>query len=136
MLRPRFKPDRRIAQANFSTLCAFVVALLVLLFCAIPQPFHHGGTISLFRAFHATAMRGADREDALIIAIERDGQVFFDSKRVAFNELPLLLRERLRSHAPPTVYIRADARVRYHTVSSVLDSIRDARLANVAFLVN
>jgi biopolymer transport protein ExbD len=136
MLSPQFKPDRRIALTNFPTLCAVIVALLVLLFCATPQPFHHGVAISLPRASNAIVMRGADREDALIIAIARDGQIFFDRKIVTFDEVPLLLRDRLRAHALPTVYIKADARVRYHTVSSVLDSIRDAGLANVALLVN
>lgn len=135
MLRPRLKPDHRIARANFPALFVIIVALLVLLFWATPQPFHDGA-ISLPHASHARPMRGADREDVLIIAIARDGKVFFGGQAVSFEEVPLLLRGRLRSHAPPTVYIKADARARYHTVSSVLDSVRDAGLTDVAFLVN
>ena len=79
-------------------------------------------------------MTGAQREDALQVVVMRDGQIFVDTQRVSSEELASKLRARVHAGAPKTVYIRADAHARYHTVANVLDSIRSAGLTNVAFL--
>ena len=136
MRRPRFRSDRRISTANFAALLAIIAAILVLAFAAMPVQFHHGRVVDLPKAVHGQKMPGADREDALIVAIQRDGRISLDARIVSAEELPLLLRDHIRSGAPPIVYIKADRHARYLTVSAVLDRIRDAGLGKVVFLVN
>lgn len=135
MLRPRLKPSRRINFGNFSTVFSLVVAVIVIGFCVVPSPFHHGIAILLPHASHAQPMAGADRQDALVITIFRDGRTAFDAQLVSPAELEFKLRERIHSGGPRLVYIKADARARYHSISTVLSSVRDAGQTNIAFLV-
>jgi biopolymer transport protein ExbD len=134
MLHPRFRPDRRICRIDFSAFVAIIIALFTLLIWAAPTGFPHHMFIRLPQARHALELWDSRRNDALLITIARDGQVFFGSQRVAPKELAAKLFERIQSGAPRTVYIRADAHARYHTIADVLDSIQFAGLTNIAFL--
>lgn len=135
MLHPRLKAPRRISLGNFSVVFSLVAAIIVFALCLVPTPFHHGMAVLLPHASHARPMAGAGRQDALVITISRDGKTFFEAQSVLPGELQFKLRERIRSGAPRLVYIKADARVRYHSVATVLSSIRDAGQTNIAFLV-
>jgi len=78
----------------------------------------------------------AERADALMVAVFRDGTVFFSTEKVRPNGLKDKIRERLKQGAERKVYIKADARVHYGAVVEVLDGVRDAGIQNVAFIVD
>jgi biopolymer transport protein TolR len=135
MLRASFRPDRRICRIDFSAFVAIITAVLTLLVWATPTGFPHDGVfVELPKSSHALDLSGARRDDALLIAVFRDGQVFLDSQRIAPEDLTNKLLARLHAGAPRAVFIRADARARYRAIASVLDSIRSAGLTNVAFV--
>jgi biopolymer transport protein TolR len=118
-----------------SALAAVGFALLVVMMIA-PQP-HHGYGPDLPHVLHPVSMAGANREDAMVIAVMRDGAVYFGSDKVQPSQLPSKILDRLRDHTVERrVYIRADARVWYRTVKEVLDGVRSAGVERVAFLVD
>lgn len=78
---------------------------------------------------------GALREDALLVAIQRDGSVWFGTKRIPPKDLPEALGDGLRRGAERKVYIRADARAKYGSVVEVLHSVRSAGVEHVAFVL-
>jgi biopolymer transport protein TolR len=90
----------------------------------------------LAKVSHPVAMRAALREDALLVAVQRDGKVFFGNDVVPTEGLAAMIKERLSHGAERKVYIRADARANYGTVAGVLDSVRSAGVENIAFLVD
>lgn len=71
-------------------------------------------------------MLAANREDAIVVAIMRDGKVFFGNELVTAEQLPEKIREWLSHYAERKVYIKADARARYGTVWTVLEAVRSA----------
>jgi len=81
-------------------------------------------------------MRCANREDALIVAIFRDGSVYFDNDRVNARDLPARLRERISHGAETKVYLKADARARYSNVVPVLNGVRAAGVVSIGILVD
>jgi biopolymer transport protein ExbD/biopolymer transport protein TolR len=118
-----------------SALAAVGFVLLVVMMI-VPQP-HHGYGPDLPRVSHAVSMSGAEREDAMVIAVMRDGVVYFGSDRTSPTQLPSKILDRLRDHAvEPRVYIRADRRAFYFNVKEVLDGVRSAGIKRVAFLVD
>ena len=118
-----------------SALAAVGFVLLVVMMI-VPQP-HHGYGPDLPRVLHPVSMAGANREDAMIIAVMRDGTVYFSRDKVQPAQLPSKILDRLRDHTvEPRVYVRADGRVWYRTVREVLDAVRSAGIERVAFLVN
>jgi biopolymer transport protein ExbD/biopolymer transport protein TolR len=81
-------------------------------------------------------MQDANREDALLIAIQRDGRIWFDKETITSDRLAAKIRERLGNGSEPKVYIRVDARAKYGTVLEVLNRVRFAGVENIAFLVD
>jgi len=80
-------------------------------------------------------MRGANREDALVIAVQRDGRIWIDQDRVMLEDLPAKIRERLVGGAERKVYLKVDRAAKYGVVISVLDVVRSAGVENIGFLV-
>jgi len=80
-------------------------------------------------------MPHANREDAIIVTIARDGQVFFRSDRVRPELLPDRIRESLRRGSEKEVYIRADGMAKYGWVAEVLYRVRSAGVEKIGFLV-
>jgi biopolymer transport protein TolR len=113
----------------------FAVFLLTLVLI-VPTPFHRGVGVDLPQASHPVAMPKADREDALTIAIMRDGQVYFGNERLNLRTFPHALQEKLEYGAERRVYIKADARSRYQAVKNVLNNIYAAVITDVSFLVD
>ena len=116
----------------FASVMVFLLALMMF----VTPSTHHGVGVDLPRANRPVNMRDANREDAVLVAIMRDGKVFFGDEHVTAEQLTDKIRERLSHHTERKVFIRADARARYGTVSAVLDDIRAAGILRIAILVD
>jgi biopolymer transport protein ExbD len=135
MLRDRLRSNVFICRTEFSLVFAVLAAAAALLVWSIPKPLHGDGVpIHLPRTLNAIDLWGARREDALNIAIQRDGQIFFQQWKVGPDELPDMLRESVRSGSPRKAYIRVDRRSRYRATIAVLDGIQAAGLREIAFI--
>jgi len=138
MLAYRSRSNRLLQPSAFSpilVMLAFILLLAQLVFGPMAS-FHHGISPQLPMAFHPMPLWASQREDVLVVTILRDGQVFFDTRRVSPEELVENLRIKIHAGAPPKVYLRVDRRARYSAVSSVLNSIHSAHLVNIAFLTS
>jgi biopolymer transport protein ExbD len=132
----RVKPSDYYSKIDVSALAA-VLFVLVFAFMALqPFPHPHGMFVDLPKVRHVVPMPNALREDALLIAVERDGRIYFDTVRVTADELIPKLRDGLSTGAERRVYLQVDGRARYGAVESVLDSVRAAEIQNVSFLVS
>ena len=81
-------------------------------------------------------MPDADKEDAIIVAITRDGQVYLSPglNKVDPSELPGKVKELLTGRPSKLVYINADARSKYERVEDVVDNLRAGSVDEVALL--
>lgn len=133
-MRPICKID---VTAFTSVMLVVILTLLIIETVAFPLGWgHHGVGIDLPRVNHPVNMGDANREDAMLVAIMRDGKVFFGNEHVTAEQLTARIWARLSRHAERKVYIRADARARYGTVSAVLDGIRSAGILRIGILVD
>ncbi len=76
----------------------------------------------------------ADKEDALIVAIMRDGKVFFGNDQIAPDQLTSKVKDRLANRTDKRVFIRADARAKYGSVVDVVDNVRAAGVDDLGLL--
>jgi biopolymer transport protein ExbD/biopolymer transport protein TolR len=81
-----------------------------------------------------TNMPDADKEDAIVVAITRDGGVFLGQNRVALAELGGLVRDKLSDKPGKTIYVRADARAQFRAVEDAIDAVRTAGVDDVGLL--
>lgn len=119
---------------SFSVVMVIVVFVMLVIVMMVPAP-HHGAGVDLAKVRYSIARPRADREDAIIISITRDGKVYVGADRLFLPALPALIRNRLAEGAERRVYFKIDCRAKYGNVPPVLDQIRSAGVENICFLV-
>ena len=81
------------------------------------------------------AMNDADKEDAILIAITRDGTIYLGSNKVGADQLTTQVREKLeKKTGDKRVYVKADAHSKYGDVVEVVDNVRSAGVDELGLL--
>jgi biopolymer transport protein TolR len=111
-----------------------VMLVLLIIFMVITPMLQKGIPVNLAKTDNPMQMPDADREDALIVAVQRDGRIFFDTQQVGPEELTQKVKDRLATKADKRVYVRADARARYKSVVEVVDNVRAAGVDQLGLL--
>jgi biopolymer transport protein ExbD/biopolymer transport protein TolR len=81
-------------------------------------------------------MPDADKEDAVVVAITRDGKVYLGQNPVDPSQLGSMVRDKLADKTDKTIYVRADARSQFKNVEDAIDDIRTAGVETVDLLTN
>ena len=90
--------------------------------------------VFLAKAENAVAMPDAGQDDAIVVAVTRDGMVFLGQDKVDPDQVGSRIRDKLASKTDKTIYLRADARAKYRDVEDVIDAIRSAGAEEVGLL--
>ena len=139
MLQSWRQPAKLFSDFNtlqFACVMSMVVFVILLVFMTIP-PHHHGTSVDLPKVLHPISMPAANREDAMIVNVTRDGKVYFGVEQVRLDALSQKIADCLKDHTVERkVYIKADMRARWGAVKGVVDNVRAAGLMRVAFLVD
>ncbi len=115
---------------------AFVGTMLVLLVLLL-GPLTGGRwwpSIDLAVANHPIVLPKANREDATMIAVSKDGKIYVNSDQVLPDVLLAKVRKSISEGSQNNVYIRADARAKYGNVKEVIDQLRAGGIENVDFI--
>ena len=104
---------------------ADIMLVLLIIFMVVTPMLQKGVSVDLVQARNPRNMPDADKEDAVVVAITRDGKVFLGSDQVA-EDLVGKVQERIANRVDKTVYIKSDARAKYERVVSVVDEVRSA----------
>jgi biopolymer transport protein ExbD/biopolymer transport protein TolR len=113
-----------------------IILALLFLFMSPSSDAPGSRAVDLAKTESPVSMRAALKEDALIVAVARDGMVFVGRDHIRLADLSGKIREGLSRGAEDKVYIKAAARAKYGTVKEALDGIRAAGVERVGFLVD
>jgi len=113
-----------------------IMLVLLIIFMVITPMLSKGVSVDLVKTMNPMAMQDADKEDAVVIAVTRNGDVFLGSAKTPAAELPGKVRDLLTSKLNKTVYVKSDSRARYEKVVDVVDNLRAAGVDNVGLLVD
>ncbi|HEV8523390.1 MAG TPA: biopolymer transporter ExbD [Terriglobales bacterium] len=112
-----------------------VMLVLLIIFMVITPMLQRGVSVDLTRTDNPVPMPDADKEDSLLVAITRDGKIFFGSDQIAgADQLTNLVKDRLANKTDKRVFIKADARTRYGNVVDVVDNVRAAGVDQLGLL--
>jgi biopolymer transport protein ExbD/biopolymer transport protein TolR len=112
-----------------------VMLVLLIIFMVITPMLQNKVQIDMAKVSNPTAMPDADKEDAIVVAITRDGGVFLGQNKVATSELGAEVREKLSDKPGKTIFIRADARAQFRAVEDAIDAVRTAGVDDVGLLM-
>jgi biopolymer transport protein TolR len=113
-----------------------VMLVLLIIFMVITPMLQKGVSVDLAKVNSPSAMPDADKEDALIVAVMRDGKLFFGNDRIEADQLTQKIKDRIASRVDKRVYIRADARAKYGSVVEVVDNVRAAGVDDLGLLTD
>jgi biopolymer transport protein ExbD len=111
-----------------------VMLVLLIIFMVITPMLQKGTPVELAKTNNPIPMQDADKEDALIVAVARDGKVFFDTSQIGPEELTQKIRDRIANRVDKKVYVKADARAHYKAVVEVVDNVRSAGVSELGLL--
>jgi biopolymer transport protein TolR len=111
-----------------------VMLVLLIIFMVITPMLQNKVSITLAKVDNATLMPDADKEDAVVIAVTRDGSIYLGQNRVDPSQLGSQVRDKLQDKTDKTVYFRADERAQYKAVEDAIDDVRTAGVEEVGLL--
>jgi biopolymer transport protein TolR len=79
-------------------------------------------------------MQDADKEDAVLVAITRDGKVFLGSETVPLDQITTRVKSALEKKTDKKVFVKSDARAKYGYVVDVVDNVRSAGVDQLGLL--
>ena len=113
-----------------------VMLVLLIIFMVVTPMLQHGVTVDMAKVNNPEAMPDADKEDALLVAVMRDGSVFFGTDKIAAADLTQKVKDRLASRTDKRVFLKADARAKFGAVVEVVDNVRAAGVDQLGLLTD
>ena len=111
-----------------------VMLVLLIIFMVITPMLQNKVAVDMAKVENPTPMPDADKEDAIVVAITRDGGVFLGQNKVATSELGAKVREKLADTPGKQIFVRADARAQFRGVEDAIDAVRTAGVDEVGLL--
>jgi biopolymer transport protein TolR len=111
-----------------------VMLVLLIIFMVITPMLQKGVSVDLAKTDNPTQMPDADKEDATLVAVMRDGTIFFGSEKVNADQLSSKVKDKLANKTDKRVFVKADARAKYGAVVEVVDNVRSAGVDQLGLL--
>jgi biopolymer transport protein ExbD len=127
------KEEHPVSDINVTPMVDVMLVLLII-FMVITPMLQHGVQVDMVKTKNPIPMQDADKSDAILIAVTRDGSVFLGNTRMSPEDLPNRVRDLLTNRINKMVFIRSDSRARYEKVVTVVDNLRAAGVDQVGLL--
>jgi len=111
-----------------------VMLVLLIIFMVITPMLQHGTSVNMAKASNTRDMQDADKEDAALLAITKDGKIFLQKDLIAPDQITSKVKDLIADKLDKTVYVKSDKNAKYGVVTMVVDNVRAAGVDSLAFL--
>ncbi|HEX9200356.1 MAG TPA: biopolymer transporter ExbD [Acidobacteriaceae bacterium] len=111
-----------------------VMLVLLIIFMVITPMLQKGVSVTLAKTDNPIKMPEADKEDSLIVAVMRDGKIYFNSDVVSAETLTDKVKDKLSNKPDKRIFVKADAGAKYGDVVAVVDNVRSAGVDQLGLL--
>jgi biopolymer transport protein ExbD/biopolymer transport protein TolR len=111
-----------------------VMLVLFIIFMVITPMLSKGVSVDLAKTKNPIPMQAADKSDAIVVAVTKDGKTFLNTTQMPAADLPVKVKDMLANRIDKTVFVKSDARARYEKVVEVVDNLRSAGVDNLGLL--
>jgi len=113
---------------------ADIMLVLLIIFMVVTPMLTKGVSVDMVTANTPRDMQDADKDDAVIVAVTRDGKIYLGNTAISKEDITGQVKDRLANRLDKTVYVRSDARAKYGDVVAVVDEIRSAGVDQLGLL--
>ena len=111
-----------------------VMLVLLIIFMVVTPMLNNKVNIDLPSATAAVVMEDANKEDAIVVAVTRDGKTFLGGDKISPDELGGKISDKLENKTDKRVYFRGDVRANYGKVMDAVDGIRSAGVSQLGMI--
>ena len=115
---------------------ADIMLVLLIIFMVVTPMLQKGTPVDMARVENPQDLPDADKDDAVIVAVTRDGYLFLGNTRTELDVVSSQIRDLISGRMDKTVYIRSDGRAKYGDVVKLVDEVRSAGVDNVGLLTD
>lgn len=130
-----YKPQAgpQMAAPNVIPMADIMLVLLIIFMVVTPmlQKTHQ---VDMASAKNARDMKDADKDDAIVVAVTRDGSLYMGNTKIKKEEITGQIKDQIANKLDKTVYVKSDARAKYGDVVAVVDEIRSAGVDQLGLL--
>jgi biopolymer transport protein TolR len=113
---------------------ADIMLVLLIIFMVVTPMLQKGKQVDLASVTNTHDMQNADKDDAIIVAITRNGDIFLGTTKTTKEDLGNQIKDRVSSRSDKTVFVKSDARAKYGDVVAAVDEIRSAGVDQLGLL--
>jgi len=122
-----------VADINVTPMVDVMLVMLII-FMVITPMLTKGVSVDMVRTKNPIAMQAADKTDAVIVAVTRDGKTFLGNTQVPADQMSPKVKDLLVARVDKEVFLRADSRARYEKVVEVVNNLRAAGVDQLGLL--
>jgi biopolymer transport protein ExbD/biopolymer transport protein TolR len=112
-----------------------VMLVLLIIFMVITPMLQNKVVIDMVQVVNPVAMPDADKDDAIVVAITRSGDVFLGQNKTSIDVLGNQVRDMMAANpGNKTIFIRADSLAEYLAVENAIDAVRTTGIDTVGLL--
>jgi len=127
------KAGAQMAAPNVIPMADIMLVLLIIFMVVTPM-LQKTTPVDLAMTNNAREMKEADKDDAIVVAVTRDGSIFLNNTKIQKDDITGQVKDRLTNRLDKTVYVKSDARAKYGDVVAVVDEIRSAGVDQLGLL--
>jgi biopolymer transport protein ExbD len=124
-----------IADINVTPMVDVMLVMLII-FMVITPMLSKGVSVDLVPTKNPIAMQAADKSDAIVCAVTRDGKTYLNTTQMPPEDLPQKVKDMLSNRLDKTVFVKADSRAKYEKVVDVVDNLRAAGVDQLGLLTD
>jgi len=122
-----------VADINVTPMVDVMLVLLII-FMVITPMLSKGVSVDMVKTKNPIPMQAADKSDAVVVAVSRDGKVYLGTNQIQAADLPPKVKDLLTNRLDKTVFVKSDQRARYEKVVDVVDNLRAAGVDQLGLL--
>src|SRR5271154_1774969 len=93
-----------------------------------------GVSVDMAKVNNARDLQDADKDDAIILAVTRDGKMYLGSTQVSLDDITTRVKDLIANRLDKTVFVRSDSRAHYGDVVKAVDEVRSAGVDHLGLL--
>jgi biopolymer transport protein ExbD/biopolymer transport protein TolR len=129
----KFKAPPPVADINVTPMVDVMLVMLII-FMVITPMLSKGVSVDLVKTKNPIAMHDADKDDAVLVAVTRDGKVFLGTTPMAADQLAPKVKDILSTRLDKMCYVKSDSRAKFERVVEVVENLRAAGVDQVGLL--